>query len=85
VITVSNDLTMLQERYNPEWIASNEVGIVVRDSREIDRAVAELLLPENFARYRSKAAALNNQAVFEVVDFIERILQNSELRSKEFV
>ncbi|MBF2019675.1 MAG: UDP-N-acetylglucosamine--LPS N-acetylglucosamine transferase [Hydrococcus sp. C42_A2020_068] len=85
VITVSNAFTMLQERYNPEWIASNGVGIVVRDFREVDRAVAQLLVSENFARYRAKAAALNNQAVFEVVDFLEGILEKSEVRSKEFV
>jgi 1,2-diacylglycerol 3-beta-galactosyltransferase len=74
VITDCNALTLFQERYNSEWIRNQGVGIVVRDFQQIDQAVTELLKPENFARYRAKSFALNNQAVFEVVDFFERIL-----------
>lgn len=82
VITECNALTMFQERYSAEWIVEQGVGIVVRNFQEIDRAVAELLIPENFARYQAKAAAINNQAVFEVVKILEKILENSNLESE---
>jgi 1,2-diacylglycerol 3-beta-galactosyltransferase len=81
VITDCNTLTLFTERYNAKWVVERGVGIVVRDFRQVDRAVAELLQPENFARYRAKAAAFNNQAVFEVVDFLARILESSHLKA----
>lgn len=77
VITDCNALTLFTERYNAEWVVERGVGIVIRDFRQVDRAVAKLLKPENFARYRARAAALNNQAVFEVVDILARILKTS--------
>jgi 1,2-diacylglycerol 3-beta-galactosyltransferase len=79
VITECNALTMFQERYSAEWIVEQGVGIVVSNFQEIDRAVTELLIPENFARYQAKAAAINNQAVFEVVEILARILESSNL------
>lgn len=81
IITDCNAATLFTERYNAEWVVERGVGIVVRDFRQIDRAVSELLKPENFARYRAKSAALNNQAVFEVVDFLARILESSRLKA----
>jgi 1,2-diacylglycerol 3-beta-galactosyltransferase len=77
VITDCNALTLFTERYNAQWVVERGVGIVVRDFRHVDRAVAELLQPENFARYQANAAVLNNQGVFEVVDILARILKTS--------
>lgn len=75
VITECNVSTLVQERTTCEWIVNNQVGIVVRNFRNIDKAVAELIQPENLARYRANTASLNNQAVFEVVDILSRILE----------
>ncbi|MBD2529378.1 UDP-N-acetylglucosamine--LPS N-acetylglucosamine transferase [Nostoc flagelliforme FACHB-838] len=77
VITDCNALSMFQERPSAEWIAENEIGIVVPNFRDINQAVAKLIQPETLAQYRANAAAINNQGVFEVVDILEQILENS--------
>jgi 1,2-diacylglycerol 3-beta-galactosyltransferase len=80
VITECNASTLVQEQYNAEWIEKNQVGIVLRNFQNIDKAVAELIQPGNLARYQANAASINNKAVFEVVDILDRILQRSLLR-----
>lgn len=77
VITECNTSTMLQERYNAEWIINNQLGIVVRSFRSVETAVAELIQPENLATYRANAAATSNRGVFEVVDILEQILHTN--------
>lgn len=77
VITECNASTMIQERYCAEWIADKEVGLVISNFRNIDQAVAKLIQPENFARYRANVAAINNRAVFEIPDILEKILATS--------
>lgn len=79
VITECNASTMIQERYCAEWVANKEVGIVISNFRNIDRAVAKLIQPENCSRYRANLNTFNNQAVFEVVDVLQRILEQSYL------
>lgn len=79
VITDCNALTLFQERASAMWIADNEIGIVVRNFRDINRAVAKLIQPETLARYRANAAAINNKAVFEVVDILSGILERPQL------
>ena len=75
VITEGNALTMAQEKYCCEWIKEKDVGIVVSNFRKIDRAIAKLIQPENYARYRANLNKFNNQAVFEAVDFLQTILE----------
>lgn len=77
VITEHNALSLFQERYNAKWLAENEFGIVVNNFRDINKAIAELIDKKNFARYQSNIKAYNNQAVFEVVDSLETILENA--------
>jgi len=74
VIVQSNAWTMPQERYNAEWVREKEVGLVIHDIDEIEAAVARLTEPATLARYRANAAAVNNRAVFEIPDILERIL-----------
>ncbi len=73
VITACNASTLVQERYNADWLVENEVGIVLRNFRHIDKAVAELIQPRSLARYQANAAAIDNQAVFEVVGVLDKI------------
>jgi 1,2-diacylglycerol 3-beta-galactosyltransferase len=75
VITERTASTLVQERYNTQWIVNNQVGIVVDNFRTIDKAIAKLIQPETLAHYRINATALNNQAVFEVVGILKRILE----------
>ena len=75
VITERNASTMIQEKYCSEWIENKDVGIVISNFRDINQAVAKLIQPENYARYQTNLNAFNNQAVFEVVDFLQTILE----------
>jgi Glycosyltransferase family 28 C-terminal domain len=74
VIVECNSWTLPQERYNCDWVLENEVGVVLRNFKQIERAVAQLIEPATLARYRSNAAALDNRAVFEIPEMLERIL-----------
>ncbi|MCU0534542.1 MAG: UDP-N-acetylglucosamine--LPS N-acetylglucosamine transferase [Hydrococcus sp. Prado102] len=74
VITECNLSTLVHERYNAEWVREKEVGLVVRNFRSIEKAIAQFLNPQTFARYRTNVAALNNRAVFELCELLQQIL-----------
>jgi Glycosyltransferase family 28 C-terminal domain len=76
-IVESNAWTLPQERYNCEWLLEKQVGIVLRNFKAIDRAVAQMIEPQTLARYRANAAALENRAVFEIPEMLEKILVTS--------
>ncbi|MGA7937090.1 MAG: glycosyltransferase [Kovacikia sp.] len=78
VITECNRFTMSQERYCAEWIEDNKVGIVIPDFRKVDQAVATLIQPHNYAHYRANLAIVSNQAVFEVIALLQRLLQQAD-------
>jgi 1,2-diacylglycerol 3-beta-galactosyltransferase len=75
VIVERNAWTLPQERYNAEWVRERQVGLVVPNFRSIGRAVAELIEPANFARFRANAAAIENRAVFEIPEILARLLE----------
>ena len=78
VLVERNAWTLPQERYNADWIVEKQVGLVLRSFRYIVQAVAELLQPENYRRFHAKAAAVENRAVFEISDILEKILETCE-------
>ena len=75
VIVERNAWTLPQERYNADWVLENEVGLVLPNFRDIDKAVALLIEPETLARYCRNATAMKNQAVFEIPVFLKKILE----------
>ena len=77
VIVECNAWTLPQERYNSEWVIEKQVGMVLRNFRGIEAAVAQLIEPATLARYRANAAALENRAVFEIPGILEQILEKS--------
>ena len=78
VIVQRNVWTMAHERYNADWIEEQGVGLVVRNfPAEIGAAVERLLAPENYARFRERAKAKRNAAVYEIPDLLARILSRS--------
>jgi 1,2-diacylglycerol 3-beta-galactosyltransferase len=77
VIVECNAWTLPQERYNAVWIVENEVGLVLKNFRKIDEAVARLIEPATLARYRANAAALHNRTVFEIPEILQGILDKS--------
>lgn len=83
VIVERNAWTLPQERYNADWVLENEVGLVLPNFRDIDKAVALLIEPEMLARYRRNAAAMQNEAVFEIPVFLKKILEQSPARADQ--
>jgi 1,2-diacylglycerol 3-beta-galactosyltransferase len=75
VLVERNAWTLPQERYNADWIVEKQVGLVLRSFRFIIQAVAELLQPENYRRFRANAAAIENRAVFEIPEILGKILE----------
>lgn len=73
VIVERNAWTLPQERYNADWIREMGVGIVLTDFRGIAGAVEELLEPVAYQRYRDATGRLQNRAVFEIPDILEKI------------
>jgi len=79
VIVQRNAWTMVHERYNTKWVEEQGVGIVVKSfGKDVRGAVGRLLQPENYRRFRERAASLKNQAVFEIPDLLQGILARRE-------
>lgn len=80
VIVECNSWTLPQERYNCEWVLEKEVGMVLKNFNHVEKAVAQLIEPKTLARYRANAAALNNRAVFEIPEMLEKILAQARAK-----
>jgi Glycosyltransferase family 28 C-terminal domain len=73
VIVEQNRWTLPQERYNAEWVREQGVGIVLRNFRGIAEAVNALLEPAAYSRFRAATERLENRAVFEIAEILERL------------
>ncbi|HWX35337.1 MAG TPA: glycosyltransferase [Steroidobacteraceae bacterium] len=73
VIVVRNAWTMLQERYNTEWVEENSAGLVLDSFTSIRGAVAGLT--DHLEEYRNSVARIHNRAIFEIPEILERILR----------
>jgi 1,2-diacylglycerol 3-beta-galactosyltransferase len=80
VIVERNAWTMPQERFNTDWVREKQVGVVVRNFRRIDEAVARLLEPATLSLCKANAAAIQNRAVFEIPEMLARIAEWEEQR-----
>jgi 1,2-diacylglycerol 3-beta-galactosyltransferase len=78
VIVERNAWTLPQERYNADWVVEHGVGLVAPNFRHIGAAVAELLAPRNFERFRANAGAVANRAVFEIPEILAAIGPGSD-------
>ena len=75
VIVERNSWTMVQERFNTDWIANNRVGVVLHSFAEIATAIVPMLDPERLAQFRENAAALNNRAIFEIPEILDAVIE----------
>src|SRR3984893_6414184 len=75
VIVERNAWTLPQEGYNTEWILEQQAGVVLKNFRDIDAGLRQLLDPANFDRFRAHAAAIKNRAVFEIPDILDSLLR----------
>lgn len=69
--------TLPQERYNAMWVRKKEVGLVVKNFDTVASAVAEMLDPRTFARFRCNAKKMHNRALFEIPDILSRVPSES--------
>ncbi|MCS6944409.1 MAG: glycosyltransferase [Sutterellaceae bacterium] len=76
VITFCNAATMPQERYNTQWVREHGLGLVVPSVRRLRPAVEALLA--DLETYRKRVRSMRNNAVFEVVALLERLLSGSQ-------
>lgn len=74
VITECGSDTLIHERYNAKWVKENQVGLVVKNFKHVHQAVETFLDSNSFDLYRTNAAAMNNRAVFEVVEILQTLL-----------
>jgi 1,2-diacylglycerol 3-beta-galactosyltransferase len=82
VIVQRNAWTMAHERYNADWVEQMGVGVVVRNfATELAGAVQTMLAAGNYQRFRARAAAMNNSAVYEIPDLLAGILGDHSPRS----
>jgi 1,2-diacylglycerol 3-beta-galactosyltransferase len=72
VIVESNAWTLPQERYNAEWVRERGVGMVLPNFRGVHAAVEEMV--GSLEKYRARVAGIENRAVFEIPDILERLM-----------
>jgi 1,2-diacylglycerol 3-beta-galactosyltransferase len=72
VIVVRNAWTMPQERYNTEWVEENALGVVLDSFKAIRAGVARLA--QNIDLHRASVRCVQNRAVFEIPEILQRIL-----------
>jgi len=84
VIVERNAWTMVQERFNTDWIAQNQLGIVLPSFRQIACAVSTMLDREQFLRLRTSVEALDNRAVFEVPEILEALISHHRAAKSGF-
>lgn len=75
VITFRNAWTMPQERYNTDWVLENGLGLVIRSTRRLEAAVQALL--SNLEDFKARVRCIDNRAVFEIPDILDRLLADS--------
>ncbi len=75
VIIERNRMTMPQERPNTDWVEARNLGIVIKDFRQIADAVNMLLSDNRLELFRKNAARLNNRAVYEIPALLEKLIR----------
>ena len=77
VLIECNAWTLPQERYNAEWVAEKRVGIVLHSFRQVVSGVQRMLDPATLAEFRANVAALENRAIFEIPEILDKLLRES--------
>jgi 1,2-diacylglycerol 3-beta-galactosyltransferase len=77
VVIQRNAWTLPQERYNADWVLENQVGIVLPAFTHLVPALQTALARGDLVRFRANAAGIQNRAVFEIVDILQRLLSRS--------
>lgn len=78
VIVVRNAWTMPQERYNTDWVRERGAGIVLDSFKSVRAGVSEIT--GRLGEFRANIARIENRAVFEIPEILERILEGARVR-----
>ncbi len=78
VVVVRNAWTMPQERYNTDWVLENGAGIVLESFRSVDEGVRSIIA--RLDEFKANLARIENRAVFEIPQILERILESRALQ-----
>ncbi len=84
VIVERNAWTMVQERFNTDWIAENRLGIVLPSFRHVASAVSTMLDREQFLSLRAGVRAYDNRAAFEIPEILEALISQHRIASLGF-
>jgi UDP-N-acetylglucosamine:LPS N-acetylglucosamine transferase len=79
VIVVRNAWTMLQERYNTDWVQEHNAGVVLDSFKAIHSGVAAVT--SRMDEYRAGVERIQNRAIFEIPEILDRIIRLSETGS----
>lgn len=71
IITELDCNTLDHERFNSKWVATNNVGIVIQNKKEIQSAIAMILQRDNYEFYLENINEINNSSIFEVIDILK--------------
>jgi hypothetical protein len=74
VLVECNSSTLPQERFNTEWVMEKQVGLVVRNFRDVVPALRQFLVPERLAAMKRNTIQQRSRAVFEIPEFISGLL-----------
>jgi UDP-N-acetylglucosamine:LPS N-acetylglucosamine transferase len=76
VIVARNSWTMLQERYNADWVQEHQVGVVLDSFKNVRDAVSTVT--RHMDDYRVAARSIQNRAIFEIPAILDGILAISD-------
>ena len=76
VIVERNSWTMVQERFNTDWIVENQLGVVLHSFAEVAAGILPMLDADRLASFREHVRGINNRAIFEIPEILERLLAN---------
>ncbi len=74
VILERSRWTMVQERFNTEWVRRNDLGVVLHSFAEVAAGILPMLDPERLDSFRERVARTHNRAVFEIPDILTAVL-----------
>ena len=83
VLVECNSSTLPQERYNTEWVAEKQVGIVIESFTNAVPAVRELLVPGRLKALQKNVRSLHNRAVFEIPECLAQLLGERSAQRNE--
>ena len=74
VVVERNSWTMVQERFNTDWIVENQLGVVLHSFAEVAAGILPMLDADRLASFREHVRAINNRAIFEIPEILSRLL-----------